>query len=122
MDLLKNLKSFIESLPRSNVQVPGIREWVTAKEGNIYIRRTCRRSIQTIEIANVEIFPQFQGKGIFTELLNYIEKYAKDEKYPLVVYVESVHNDRLKEFLYKRGYNTNIPWNPTDQVSFILYS
>jgi GNAT superfamily N-acetyltransferase len=59
---------------------------------------------ETLDLASFEIDPDSRGKGLFTEMLGLIEKYAWEND--LTIFVENVHNTRLRDFLIRRGYET----------------
>lgn len=80
------------------------REWIETDNAKLYIRYTPKRYIDnkiitTIDIATISIHPKFQGQGIFTEILTFLET-----NYGLPIYIESILNVKLKEFLINRGY------------------
>jgi len=84
------------------------RGWIKLPEYHIevYYRKT-QRFIQgektfTIDLANFNIDENFQGQGFFTRFLEKIEQLA--DEFNLVVFVESIFNKRLYDFLLKRGY------------------
>lgn len=58
--------------------------------------------IPSIDVANIEIDEEYQGKGLFKELLSEIE--IKAEQLGRCVYVESVLNDMLINVLPRYGY------------------
>jgi hypothetical protein len=54
--------------------------------------------VQCLDIVSVEVMPE--GKGLFTELLTWIEQ----TNWPCVLYVENVLSHRFQQFFEKRGY------------------
>jgi len=85
-----------------------INEWieVPAFKLRLYARRTRRhlggKMEETLDLASFEVSEQNRGKGLFTRFIELVESYAVE--LGLVVYVECVHNKRLRAFLERRGY------------------
>lgn len=83
-----------------------------------YIRMTVRRFpdetvlCSTLDIGSVDVFPQHRGKGYFRELMQFIETLPFD-----YVYVELVHNPRLREMLEKNEY-VRYPRGPIEEYSY----
>ena len=80
--------------------------WIREKYINIYIRKSTHyinnTSILFLDIGSVEVNEKYRGRGIFTAFLCRFEKEAK--KLKRGVYVESIVNHRLTNFLSNRGY------------------
>ncbi len=55
-----------------------------------------------IDVARVEVDPEYRGKGMFTLFLMRVEAFAL--AHDLVVWVESIMNEDLDAFLDRRGY------------------
>jgi GNAT superfamily N-acetyltransferase len=81
-------------------------EWIYAEDGQLYIRITKHavngEFVPTIDVSNVEVFEEFQGKGIFKQLLDTIETIA--QQHNRHVFVESVLNDMLLDVLPRYGF------------------
>lgn len=81
-------------------------EWIYADDGQLYIRITKRaingEYVPTIDVSNVEVFEEFQGKGVFKKLLDTIEAIAK--QHDRHVFVESILNDMLLDVLPRYGF------------------
>lgn len=95
----------LESLAVSDVRY---NSWMHFPEYhlNIYLRLT-KRYINgaihnTIDLASICIDEEHRSKKHFTHFLNHIEKIA--EKAGRLVYVESLLNKRLKQYLLNNGY------------------
>lgn len=78
--------------------------WLRGKEGSIFVRRT-KRIIEggrrtTLDIANINIKPLEQGKGVFTKFLSEVEKNTLRE----AVFIENVLDTRFANFFIKNGY------------------
>lgn len=94
------------------------RAWIRERHLNAYVRVTRHAVdasilksgqteggsvfIPTIDIASVEVDEGHRGQGVFTEFLDRVEEIAQENEWS--VYVELVHNERLRAFLGKRGY------------------
>lgn len=87
-------------------------EWFELDQIKIYLRYTPQRSINgkmqtTIDIASVGVLPEFQGTGLFTNILTSIET-----RYPNIpIFVESIINDKFYDWFIKRGYKPVINTN-----------
>lgn len=95
-----NLRQFINNGKLRN-------EWIV--EGNymqVYVRRSTRhidgKLIPCLDIGSVEVTEGHRDKGIFTKFLSRFEKEAK--KMNRGVFVESIVEFRLRNFLTKKGY------------------
>ena len=78
---------------------------------NAYCRKSFRgypitqgtlSTLNAIDIASIEVDPDFRGQGVFTEFIEAFEQVAHTEGY--AVYVESILEKRLNKFLNRRGY------------------
>lgn len=85
-----------------------INAWVKvpAFKLRLYTRRTKHllgeQLVETLDLASFEISERYRGKGLFTRFIALVESYAAE--LGLVVFVECVHNERLRAFLERRGY------------------
>jgi N-acetylglutamate synthase and related acetyltransferases len=82
--------------------------WLYYDDIEIYVRKSHRcfkRDIiaRTFDVANIKVNEQMQGQGIFTHWLTVIEDAARKAGFECV-YVESLLNPRLADFLARRGY------------------
>ena len=59
-------------------------------------------TMNAIDIASIEVSPDYRGQGMFTQFLDAFEEIAKEKGY--AVYVESILEKRLNKFLSNRGY------------------
>lgn len=102
--LKEEVLSWIDSASQENRR--SVSQWVYADDGKLFIRLTNRyinnEVIPSIDVANIEIDEEYQGKGLFKELLSEIE--IKAEQLGRCVYVESVLNDMLINVLPRYGY------------------
>ena len=97
----------------------------------VYVRRGMHMLDQIsmcLDIANVTVFEEYRGKGIFTEWLTYAESMAGVAPLtPILarrlraVYVENILNPRFKDFLSHRGYLPQ-PQNPESLYKIISES
>lgn len=99
-----NLNTFINS--------PNIRNaWIQEKDIQVYVRRSIRalesKMVPCFDIGSVEVNEESRGKGIFTAFLRRFEKYAKQAN--KAVFIESILNKDLEEFLIKNGYSYVTP-------------
>ena len=82
-------------------------EWLHDTQMRVYVRKSQRllpneaKLIKTLDIASVEIYPQWRRKHIFTNFLDY----AYENNPWDAVYIESVFNPFLMSILEKRGYH-----------------
>lgn len=83
-----------------------INQYVGDDSLNAYLRVTKRyingEQVNTLEIANVTVDEDMQGRGVFKKFLEIIEHLGK--KYDRLVYIESVLNDFLIDKLPTYGY------------------
>lgn len=82
------------------------RDWLYATDGQLYIRITQHaingEFLPTIDVSNIEVCEDCQGKGIFKQLLDTIETIAQEHNRH--VFVESVLNDMLLDVLPRYGF------------------
>lgn len=84
--------------------------WIYEHDIEVYIRRSLRTlsgsyTASCFDVANVSVTEERRGCGIFTGFLSEFETHAKTRN--RVVYVESILEPRLYQFLLKRGYTTH---------------
>jgi GNAT superfamily N-acetyltransferase len=72
----------------------------------VYVRRSVRyltnTPVKCLDVASIEVDEDHRGNGVFTAFLNRFEQEAK--KLNRVVYVESILEPRLYQFLLTKGY------------------
>lgn len=77
-------------------------EWLSDDKMKVYVRRGLHyingEGRSTLDIANVAVDEEYQGRGIFTEFLEEAHKMNPWD----ATYVECVHNPALAAFLLKR--------------------
>ena len=103
-----NLREFISKENLRN-------QWIYEKFLHAYVRRSQRllngKMDFCLDIASVEVDEKHRGKGIFVKFLTKAEQEAK--KMNRKVFVESILNEKLLNFLLNRGYvmceNSNPP-------------
>ena len=84
-------------------------QWLHSADMNVYVRRgyhtlpPLRAIRNAFDVANVEVIELRRGRGIFTEWLAVAERLASEYGFD-AVFVESVLNPRLGEFLIRQGY------------------
>tara|TARA_B100000614_G_scaffold262909_1_gene300715 strand:- start:189561 stop:189977 length:417 start_codon:yes stop_codon:yes gene_type:complete len=94
--------------PQDLIEISYFRGWIRFRRFclNMYARRTKRwinqELMETVDLANFDVDPEVRGEGNLTRFLDEIEKLADHNK--VVVYVESILNERLYDFLMRRGY------------------
>lgn len=101
----------------------GFNLWFKRAPLNVYIRQgrranaVTREWVYTLEIASVDVKESAQKQGYFGVFLTRMEILA--EKHGLNVLVENVHNEHLRAFMERRGYQLYRPvgdpggWPPT---------
>ncbi len=99
MNTLRSIQNFIEG-PCSNT-------WINYPNGmKVYVRKGHHMIGDTVEstfdVANISVPENLQKGGLFTYWLKTAEAEASERD--LIVFVESVLNPHLAEFLTKRGY------------------
>jgi GNAT superfamily N-acetyltransferase len=74
---------------------------------SLYLRKAHRlidgRMQFTLDLATVEVSEECQGTGVFTRLLDLLEKHTVDGSFD-ALYVENILEPRLVPFLERRGY------------------
>lgn len=99
-----NLNSFLSSTLRN--------AWIAEKHMKVYVRRSMRlinvgeEMSPCLDLATVEVSEKHRGKGILTAFLKRFEAEAKNQK--RAVYIESILNPRLYDYLLENGY-TRVP-------------
>ncbi len=82
----------------------GNAQWLKGRYTRLYLRRNTYHSLDTdlslrmLDVANVTVLPKYQSRGVFTNLMNWLE--TKN----LPLYIENVHEERLNGFFLRRGY------------------
>ena len=104
------LVSFIESF--------NYNAWLESFQLKIYVRKgwhSVDGSVRScLDVANIVVEPQYQKQGLFKTWIERAEQVAAKHDF-YCVYVESIHNDHLSDYLTKRGYK----WT-TDNNSMYL--
>lgn len=94
-----NFDTFIDSPKIRNI-------WIRERDIKVYVRRSNRiidgNLVSCLDIASVEINERRRGQGIFKAFLNRVEKAAASMNRE--VFVESILEPRLLQFLLKRDY------------------
>lgn len=85
----------------------GKRDWLTRPWGRVYVRSAHRIYnsqivLPTLDIANIDVKEGWRGKGCFTRWLERAEEVCW--KSGRVVFVETVQEERFRNFFLKRGY------------------
>lgn len=85
---------------------PAINKWcdIDAGYSTVYLRKAQRlidgKMVSSIDVATINLDPDYQGRGILTALLGFLEEYEYD-----IIYVESILHSWLAEYLEQRlGY------------------
>lgn len=89
------------------IDSPKIRNtWIYERDIKVYVRRSTRyidgNSVLCLDIASVEVLEKRRGQGLFKAFLNRVEKAAAAMNRE--VFVESILEPRLLQFLLKRNY------------------
>src|SRR4051812_13764670 len=84
-------------------------DWLEDDILQVYIRKTYRvikgQHVWTIDIANVTILPQHQGKGYFGALIQKIEQLIRELRPDIQgIYIENVLFEWLRRHLVKIGF------------------
>ena len=87
------------------------RGWFNHRIGQIYFRAASRYLkdygiVETLDIANISINLKFQGKGVFSLLIK-----SLTDSTDRVIFVESVLNKRLDDYLSRTGWILECPIN-----------
>ena len=85
----------------------GQRHMINAREGMAYVRITSRYGpdktvVPTIDLASIDILPEWQKKGIFQEVLDMVEELART--HGRHVYAESILSPHVLRVLGRRDY------------------
>ena len=100
-----NLKQFLSNDSLRNA-------WLDEPNMKVYVRRSIRYLADIpnlspcLDIASIEVDEDHRGNGVFTAFLDRFEQEAK--KLNRVVFVESILEPRLYQYLLTRGY-TDVP-------------
>lgn len=85
-------------------------EWILGEEGKVFIRAGRRlldpngtELVKVVDMATIELYEEFQGKGLWSEILTTLEKHAADKGRSL--FVENVFSEKIDGSLRRRGYN-----------------
>lgn len=91
--------------------LPGMEGWARIRQYKmkLFARRFARERVgrkcyPVLEVVDVRVQLRYRGKGLFTAFLEELEQLAKAEK--SAVRFALVINERLAEFLARRGYQT----------------
>jgi len=80
--------------------------WIEEPHMRVYVRRSFRnigsKTFLCLDCASVEVDEDYRGKGIFSTFLIRFEKEAK--KLNRAVFVESIQEPRLRNYLLTIGY------------------
>jgi hypothetical protein len=102
-ELYHQLELFLKDADARLLSGFNSREWLQGDYTRVYVRRT-RHWLnnewqQTLDIANITVDEEFMGRGIFKNLIAWLEarKYA--------IYVENVLNEQLRGFLLRNGFD-----------------
>lgn len=103
MDIfVSTLKNMIERYKG----VLGVTEWIDCDKFKIFVRVTKRliekEITETIDISNIVVYDEYQNTGVFKEILSSIKTLASE--YNKVIYVESIQNPILVNYLKKEGF------------------
>jgi ribosomal protein S18 acetylase RimI-like enzyme len=120
-------ETLFKALPREKPRFgPVFRGWLeNYKDGyKVYLRITRRyingQQRDSVDLANIEVLPEFQRRGIFSAILAACENEAQSRD--AVVFVESVLNKIVVDKLVKEGYHelTDLPncfWKEANSVT-----
>ena len=79
---------------------------------SLYVRKAKRviegNQVDTFDLATVEVEESQRGQGMFKSLLEKVELLAKDHGFD-GVFVESIQEPKLLDFLLRRGYQYTSP-------------
>ena len=81
---------------------------------------------KALELKRIYVHKNFHGKGIAQQLINFVESFAKENKYEVVWLGVWEHNLRAKRFYEKSGftdsgYTHNFPIGNTPQTDNWLW-
>lgn len=104
-----NVRDTLLEFTRTGQRTSG--KWFQFGELKVYLRVSQRFHIEgavlALDVASVEVEPKHQGKGIFSGFLKTVEQVAVERN--LYVFVESIMNPLLVEYLPTRGYSLTFP-------------
>lgn len=116
MEILNQLQELIEQAKTRR----SINQYIYGDNITAYIRITSRlidrQMVKTIDIGNVEVNKESQGKGVFKDFLEGVELIAKREG--RAVYIESILSPILMEKLPQYGYTSNNEICPSFHKTF----
>lgn len=96
----------IEKMISSYKGLMGVTSWLYYEEFSVFIRITKHLLhgdfCETIDISNISVHSEYQKQGVFKQFLADIESLAVEHN--KVVYVESILNDHLLNYLVKKDY------------------
>jgi GNAT superfamily N-acetyltransferase len=74
----------------------------------LYVRRSTRAGwsdqyVAAFDVATIEVPEELQGQGRGTQFFDWAE--AEADRIGVAIYVESILNERLYQFLLRRGYS-----------------
>ena len=114
-DVRKALLAMVSQSDRANAKEKSLhfgnrRQWVYGRCGQVYLRTGARAHrggmLPSIELASIELHPEYQECGFLTKLLDTMEELS--DQVGRMVYVECVidgQHSPLGKCLLKRGYN-----------------
>lgn len=81
----------------------------------VYVRKSYRRvlaeHVWVLDISNVQVVPEYQGKGYFKVLVQKIEQILAEQHPPTIfsptlvgIYVENVQQERFRKGLVRMGF------------------
>jgi hypothetical protein len=95
----RKITAFIRGRPRQG--------WIFTPIGKFYVRKGAHmvpsELIATLDLANLEIYEQYQRRHYFATALYCFERRARANNVP-AIYFENVHNDVLVDIITRRGY------------------
>lgn len=104
-----NVRDTLLEFTRTGQRTSG--KWFEFGELKAYMRVSQRFQVEgavlALDIASVEMEPDSQGKGLFSGFLKQVEQVAVERN--LYVFVESILNPLLVEYLPTRGYSLTFP-------------
>ena len=85
--------------------------WINEEHFTAYVRKATHLLTKEVccdcyDIASISVDEDMRGKGVFTEFLGRVEALA--ERDGRAVFVESIHERRLIDFLRSRGYEWSV--------------
>lgn len=103
----KSIPEFFEKL-REFLKSDARNLWINTNDFKIYVRKSKRpynnKLIECLDLATIEVFEP--GKGLFTELLDYLLKRQVHN-----IFVESILDKRFYNFILSKGFEDCGPMN-----------